>query len=109
MKRELENYLLNTIEGSDNIDIQELSNIVSQEVAEINKDELIEKLIELGLLKSEDEACEEYLESGLLKMVTKKCNTALRTIIFNEILVTGLGQIYIIERLRKEYEGDRNE
>lgn len=93
------------LKSKDNILIRELAKIVSDEVYKIGQNRLYDKLRELGMIfKNSTEPYQKFVDNGVFVVEEKTINTPYGVKITKTTKVTPLGQVKIIEKLRKDYE-----
>lgn len=89
--------------SSDLIDIAQMAKLAQDENINIGRNKLFEWLREKKILMSNNNPYQRFIDQGFfqLKEITK--NTPYGDKIFLKTLVTGKGQIYIIQKLKDEY------
>lgn len=89
--------------SSDLIDIAQMAKLAQDENINIGRNKLFEWLREKKILMNNNNPYQRFVDQGFfqLKEVTK--NTPYGDKIFLKTLVTGKGQIYIIQKLKDEY------
>lgn len=89
--------------SSDLIDIAQMAKLAQDENINIGRNKLFEWLREKKILMSNNNPYQRFVDQGFfqLKEVTK--STPYGDKIFLKTLVTGKGQIYIIQKLKDEY------
>jgi len=90
-------------DSADTIDIGQLAKLAHDENIRIGRNRLFEWLRKQGFLRSNNEPYQQYMESGWFKVIEQPYNTAYGVKLNIKTLVTGRGQIAIIEKLKKEF------
>lgn len=88
----------------DNILIEELATIISDELLEIGEDGIYSKLIEWDMIKDDisAEPHQVYIDKGYFIVEEKTINTSYGVKLIKTCKCTPKGQIAIVERFRKE-------
>lgn len=88
----------------DNILIEELATIISDELLEIGEDGIYSKLIEWDMIKDDisAEPHQVYIDKGYFIVEEKTINTSYGVKLTKTCRCTPKGQIAIVERFRKE-------
>lgn len=87
----------------DTIDMDEMSKIAKDENIDIGRNRLIKWLKENKILKDNRVPYQLYMDRGYFKVVEVPKDTVYGTKVFLKTVITGKGQIWLIEKLRKEY------
>lgn len=90
-------------ESSDTVDVGEFAKVVKKENIKIGRNRLFEWLRDNKYLMSNNTPYQKYIESGYFKVVEVTKNTAYGTNVYTKTLITGKGQVYFVEKLRKEF------
>jgi len=90
-------------ESSDTVDVGEFAKLVKKENIKIGRNRLFEWLRFNGYLMQNNNPYQKYIESGYFKVVEVTKNTAYGTSIYTKTLITGKGQVYLVEKLKKEF------
>lgn len=90
-------------ESSDTVDVGEFAKVVKKENIKIGRNRLFEWLRNKGYLMLNNNPYQKYIESGYFKVVEVTKNTAYGTSIYTKTLITGKGQVYLVEKLRNEF------
>lgn len=90
-------------ETSDTVDVGEFAKIVKNEHINIGRNRLFTWLREKGYLMSNNTPYQKYMDNKYFDVIEITKDTAYGTKIFAKTLITGKGQIALIERLRKEF------
>lgn len=90
-------------ESSDTVDIGEFAKVVKKESIKIGRNRLFEWLRDKGYLMSNNTPYQRYIESGYFKVVEVTKNTAYGINVYTKTLITGKGQVYFVEKLRKQF------
>lgn len=90
-------------ESSDTVDVGEFSKIVKNEHIDIGRNRLFEWLRRNKFLMSNNTPYQKYIESKYFEVVETTKETAYGTKVFTKVLITGKGQVFFVEKLRKEF------
>lgn len=88
----------------DIIDMNKMAKLLNDEHIPIGRNKLFEWLRTNKILMSNNTPYQKYIDNGYFKIKESTKETAYGTKIFITTYVTGKGQIYIIEKLRKLYK-----
>lgn len=89
--------------SSDTVDIGELAKIIKNEKIDIGRNRLFKWLRENKILMNNNLPYQIYLTRDWFNVIETTKDTAYGTKVFSKVLVTGKGQVGIIEKLRKEF------
>ena len=90
-------------ESSDTVDVGEFSKIVKNENINIGRNRLFEWLRNNKYLMSNNIPYQKYIENNYFVVTETTKETAYGTKIFTKTLITGKGQVALVEKLRKEF------
>lgn len=90
-------------ESSDTVDVGEFSKIVKNEHIDIGRNRLFEWLRRNKFLMSNNTPYQKYIERKYFEVVETTKETAYGTKVFTKVLITGKGQVFFVEKLRKEF------
>ena len=91
----------NTItESSDCIDIGKLAKVIKDEGINMGRNKLFEWLRNNGYLMKDNVPYQRYIEQGIFQIKEYTFETPYGTKLSTKTLVTGKGQVYIVEKLR---------
>lgn len=90
-------------ESSDTVDVGEFAKIVKKENIDIGRNRLFEWLRKNKYLMSNNNPYQKYIENKYFEVIELTKSTAYGTKIFTKTLITGKGQVALVERLRKEF------
>lgn len=90
-------------ESSDTVDVGEFSKIVKNEYIIIGRNRLFEWLRKNKYLMSNNTPYQKYIENRYFEVVETTNGTAYGTKVFTKTLITGKGQVTLVEKLRKEF------
>lgn len=88
---------------SDLIDMGQFSKLVRDENIKLGRNKLFEWLRVNGFLMKNNEPYERYIKQEIFKLKEYTYNTPYGEKIGTKVYVTGKGQLYLIEKLRKEF------
>lgn len=92
------------LKSKDNILVRELAKIAKDKSIEIGEKRLYQKLREWKIIMPDStEPYQEYIDRGYFVVEEKPVNTPYGVILSKTTKVTPKGQVYIIERLKKEF------
>lgn len=90
-------------ESSDTIDINEFAKIVKNESIDIGKNRLFRWLRDNKYLMNNNVPYQRYVTSKYFEVVEVTKKTPYGTKVFPKTLITGKGQVALVERLREEF------
>ena len=93
-------------DSSDTVDVGEFSKIVKNENIKIGRNRLFDWLRNKGYLMYNNTPYQKYIDNGYFKVTEVIRNTPYGTKLFPKTLITGKGQIILVERLRTEFGMD---
>lgn len=89
--------------ATESIEIGTLAKLANKQGIEIGRNRLFNWLRDKKYLMQNNEPYQQYVNQGYFKLIEKTNNTPYGPTIYTQTLVTGKGQIWIIEQLRKEF------
>ena len=87
--------------SSDTIDMGEMAKLCSKEGLKIGRNRLFETLREQKILMSNNNPYQSYVERKWFEIIETVKHTPYGDKLFTKTMVTGLGQIKIIEKLKE--------
>lgn len=91
--------------ASDCIDMNEFAKMLKKEnIENMGRNRLFEWLRTHNILMSNNLPYQRYMEGGYFKVVETIKHTAYGDKLFSKCLVTGKGQIYLVEKIREDME-----
>lgn len=102
-QKPLVEFATHVTESSDTVDIGEFSKIVNTEHINIGRNKLFLWLRENKYLMKNNSPYQKYINNGYFKVIETEKKTVYGTKLFSKTLITGKGQINLVERLRKEF------
>lgn len=90
-------------ESSNAIDIGEFSKVVKNEVIDIGRNRLFEWLRSKEILMSNNIPYQRYVDNEWFKVIETTKENTYGTKVFTKTLITGKGQVKILEKLRKDF------
>lgn len=102
-QKPLVDFARHVTESSDTVDVGEFAKIVKNENIIIGRNRLFEWLRKKGYLMNNNNPYQKYIENGYFQVIETTKDTAYGTKIFSKTLITGKGQVNLVEILRKEY------
>ena len=90
-------------ESSDTVDIGEFAKMVNKENINVGRNRLFKWLRENGYLMSDNTPYQKYINNDYFDVIEVVKRTAYGTNIYPKTLVTGKGQIALVERLREDF------
>ena len=85
------------------IDMNQMAKLLKDENIPIGRNRLFEILRQKEILRNNNEPYQRYIESGYFKVKEGTYETPYGTKAYVKTFVTGKGQIWITEKLRKEF------
>ena len=85
------------------IDMNQMAKLLKDENIPIGRNRLFEILRKKEILRNNNEPYQKYIESGYFKVKENTYDTPYGTKTYVKTYVTGKGQIWITEKLRKEF------
>ena len=108
-QKPLVDFAVHVSQSKDTIDMNEMAKIAKDENIDIGRNRLIAWLKEKKILLSNNTPYQSYIERGYFDVVEVKKDTSYGTRVFPKTVITGKGQIWIIEKLRSEYQNEESE
>lgn len=90
-------------QSKDTLDMEEMAKIINNELFPMGRNRLIKWLKQKKILQSDRTPYKTYIDRGYFDVVEVNKTTPYSTLLFVKPVVTGKGQIWIMEKLRKEY------
>lgn len=105
-QKPLVDFAIHVSQSKDTIDMAEMAKIARDENIIIGRNRLIDWLKEKKILMANRQPYQTYIERGYFEVTEVTKNTVYGNRIFPKTVITGKGQIWIMEKLRAEYQGD---
>lgn len=102
-QKPLVDFAVHVSQTKDTIDMDEMAKIARDENIDIGRNRLIKWLKDKKILKDNRTPYQPFINRGYFSVVEVKKETAYGTLLFPKTVVTGKGQMWIIEKLREEY------
>lgn len=102
-QKPLVDFAVHVSQAKDTIDMDEMAKIAHDENIPIGRNRLIKWLKDKKVLKSNRTPYQDFIERGYFKVIEVKKDTIYGTRVFPKTVITGKGQIWIVEKLRNEY------
>lgn len=99
----LVDFATHVSQSKDTIDMDEMAKIAQNENINIGRNRLIKWLKEKKILKDNRTPYQTYIERGYFDVVETKKETVYGILVFPKTVITGKGQLWVIEKLRAEY------
>lgn len=96
-------FAVHVSQSKDTIDMEEMSKIAQNENIDIGRNRLIGWLKDNHVLQRNRIPYQTYIDRGYFDVVEVKKDTMYGTKVFTKTVVTGKGQLWIIDKLRKQY------
>lgn len=93
-------------QSADMVDMGEMAKLAKAEGINIGRNKLIDWMKSKKYLMPSRAPYQKYVDAGYMKLVDVPKKTAYGSRTFQKPVFTGKGQIWIIEKLRKEYKQD---
>ncbi len=90
-------------ESSDSVDVGEFSKIVKNEKIDIGRNRLFQWLRDNKYLMDTNAPYQKYINNGYFNVIKITKSTAYGTKVFPKTLITGRGQVVLVEKLRSEF------
>ena len=90
-------------DSADAIDVGQLAKLAYDEDIPIGRNKLFAWLRRQGFLQKNNEPYQEYINRGWFKLIEQVVQTSYGEKLNTKTLVTGKGQVAIIEKLRKSF------
>lgn len=91
-------------QSKDTIDMEKMAKVANDEHISIGRNRLVKWLKEKRVLMESRAPYQEYINRGYFDVIEVKKDTVYGTRVFPKTVITGKGQIWIIEKLRNEYK-----
>ena len=98
------NFANKVSDSSNLIDMGKMAKLLKDEHINIGRNRLFKWLREEGILMSNNIPYQRYINGGYFKVIESVYHTPYETKTQQTTMITGRGQIYITERLRREYK-----
>lgn len=98
------NFANKVSDSSNLIDMGKMAKLLKDEHINIGRNRLFKWLREEGVLMSNNIPYQRYINGGYFKVIESVYHTPYETKTQQTTMITGRGQIYITERLRREYK-----
>ncbi len=102
-QKPLVDFAVHVSQTKDTIDMDEMSKIARDENIDIGRNRLIKWLRGKKILKDNNTPYQDFINRGYFEVVEVKKETTYGTRVFPKTVITGKGQIWVIEKLRAEY------
>lgn len=102
-QKPLVDFATHVSQSKDTIDMDEMAKIARNENIDIGRNRLIKWLKDKNILKDNRTPYQSFIERGYFDVVESTKNTMYGTLVFPKTVITGKGQLWIIEKLRTEY------
>lgn len=89
--------------SKDTIDMDEMAKIAQGENINIGRNRLIKWLKEKKILKDNRTPYQTFIDRGYFDVIETKKETMYGIMVFPKTVITGKGQLWVIEKLRAEY------
>lgn len=102
-QKPLVDFATHVSQSKDTIDMDEMAKIAQGEKINIGRNQLIKWLKEKKILKDNRTPYQTFIDRGYFDVVETKKETVYGTLVFPKTVITGKGQLWVIEKLRAEY------
>lgn len=102
-QKPLVDFATHVSQSKDTIDMEEMAKIAQGEQINIGRNRLIKWLKEKRILKDNRTPYQTFIDRGYFDVVETKKETVYGTLVFPKTVITGKGQLWVIEKLRAEY------
>lgn len=100
----LVNFANTIASSSDNIDIGQFAKVIKDEGIKMGRNKLFDWLRKNNYLRKNNEPYQKYIDDKTFELIEVSKITPYGNKIFLKTLITGKGQIKILEKLSKEYK-----
>lgn len=100
----LVNFANTIASSSDNIDIGQFAKVIKDEGIKLGRNKLFDWLRKNNYLRKNNEPYQKYIDDKTFELIEVSKITPYGNKIFLKTLITGKGQIKILEKLSKEYK-----
>lgn len=102
-QKPLVDFAVHVSQSKDTVDMDEMAKIARNENINIGRNRLIKWLKDRKILKDNRTPYQKYIERGYFDVIEVPKETVYGPRIFPKTVITGKGQIWIVEKLRAEY------
>ncbi len=102
-QKPLVDFAIHVSQTKDTINMDEMAKIANDEHINIGRNRLIKWLKEKKILKDNRTPYQQFIDRGYFNVVETKKETMYGTMVFPKTVITGKGQLWVIEKLRAEY------
>lgn len=102
-QKPLVDFAVHVSQSKDTIDMDEMAKIAQGENINIGRNRLIKWLKEKKILKDNRTPYQTFIDRGYFDVVETKKETMYGIMVFPKTVITGKGQLWVIEKLRAEY------
>lgn len=99
----LVDFSVHVSQSKDTIDMDEMTKIAKNENINIGRNRLIKWMKEKKIFKDNRTPYQQFINKGYFDVVETKKEAMYGTLVFPKTVVTGKGQLWIVEKLRTEY------
>lgn len=103
-QKPLVDFAVHVSQTKDTIDMDEMAKIARDEHIEIGRNRLIKWLKDKKVLKDNRVPYQTFIDRGYFEVIEVKKETTYGTRVFPKTVITGKGQIWVVEKLRSEFE-----
>lgn len=103
-QKPLVDFAIHVSQSKDTIDMDEMAKIAQGENINIGRNRLIKWLKEKKILKDNRTPYQTFIDRGYFDVVEIKKETMYGTMVFPKTVITGKGQLWVIEKLREAYK-----
>lgn len=94
-------------DSSDCVDVGEFSKTIRDENIKMGRNNLFKWLKSNHYLMNNNNPYQKYINNGMFKVVEVVKKTPYGTKVFTKTLITGIGQIRLLEKIRESYGGNK--
>lgn len=94
-------------DSSDCVDVGEFAKTIRDENIKMGRNNLFKWLKSNHYLMSNNNPYQKYINNGMFKVVEVVKKTPYGTKVFTKTLITGIGQIRLLEKIRESYGGNK--
>lgn len=103
-QKPLVDFAVHVSQSKDTIGMEEMAKIARDENIDIGRNRLVKWLKGKKILQNNNIPYQTYIERGYFEVIEVKKDTVYGIRVFPKTVITGKGQIWIVEKLKSEYQ-----
>lgn len=100
-QKPLVDFATSIYESADTIDMSEMAKVINSDITPMGRNRLIALLKDNDVLMESNLPYQKYIDSGYFEVAECPKNTVKGTMVFLKTVVTGKGQVWLIDKFRK--------